>query len=96
MTCAAPKALATCTRFSPTPPTAITATVSPVRIPATLRTAPTAVKTLQPRIATSSSGSPSGTRNTSVSGTTEYSAMPAMEYIATGLPSGRNSRVSPS
>ena len=40
--------------------------------------------------------SPSGNANTSVAGTTAYSAKPAMEYIQSGVPSGWHRRVSPS
>ncbi len=50
----------------------------------------------QPRMQAASSGSPAGTRKTSVAGTTQYSASPAMLYMASGLPSARWSRLSPS
>ena len=49
-----------------------------------------------PSTADSAKGSDSGNGNTSVAGTTEYSARPAIEYIATGVPSWRRRRVVPS
>ena len=54
------------------------------------------MKIPQPSTADSAKGSESGSANTSVAGTTAYSARPAIEYIATGVPSWRRSRVVPS
>ena len=47
------------------------------------------MNTAHPRTADSSSGKPSTSGNTSVAGTTEYSARPAIEYIAIADPSRR-------
>ena len=45
---------------------------------------------------TSARSTSSGTAKTSVAGTTQYSASPPIEYIQTGEPSSRKSRVVPS
>src|SRR3989304_4671817 len=50
----------------------------------------------QPRMQASASGRLEGAGYTSATGTTAYSASPAMLYIATGEPSFRRSRLSPS
>jgi hypothetical protein len=92
----APNARASWSKFEPTPPVATTATDSPARRSAPLRTAPYAVKMAQPRIAASSNGTSSGSGATPVWGMTAYSASPPIEYIQTGDPSGRRRRVSPS
>ena len=54
------------------------------------------MKSAQPSTDDSASGSASGSGKTSVAGTTAYSARPAIEYIAIGVPSARRSREVPS
>lgn len=96
MTDSAPLTAASWTMFCPTPPTATTATDSPVRTSPTFRTAPYAVNSEHPRIAESARSSSSGSANTAVAGVTLYSARPPMEYMESGSPSARWSLVSPS
>ena len=80
----------------PTPPTATTAIDSPGLISAARCTAPYAVNAAQPRMAASSSAIPGGNAASAAMGTTAYSARPAIEYMASGVPSSRASRVVPS
>ena len=96
MTRSAPKSRASWITFDPTPPAPTTATVSAARSAAWCFTAPYAVMIAQPRMQASSSGSASGTRKTSVAGTTQYSARPPMLYMARTVPSARRRRLSPS
>jgi hypothetical protein len=72
--------------LDPTPPTPITATVSPARISAACLRAPYAVNTAHPKIADSMYGNELGRTASALAGTTQYSASPPMLYMYTGFP----------